>query len=458
MSIANRVSVSQPRLSGTVILEPSKSLSNRALIIRSLCDQPFDIHHLSASDDTVVLQKMLSSKESKLFAGHAGSSFRFMVARLCLGFSEVVLEATPQLSRRPIGPLVRALQNLGADISYLKKDGFPPLLIKPSAAFGVKSNEVTLHAGVSSQYISAMLMIAPCLPNGLTIHLTEDPVSVSYVHMTMRMMEYFGITTSFIGNTIRIEPGKYVTKGIAIEGDWSAASYFYSCAALAESATIEIEGLNELSLQGDQVVRLIYEGLGVTTHFHEKGITLVKTKAEAKAKAEAKEAKAIGFKYDFTSCPDLAQTVMVTLAGLGIKGELSGLKTLRIKETDRIAAMQTELARVKTVLEVQEKDGNISCKLFGKAKWKDRANFNTYEDHRMAMAFAPLACIHPITIKNPQVVSKSYPGFWKDMATIGVKSEPLTLRRPPGKSPVKELATDSRKSKRPKHLGSKKNR
>jgi len=427
MSIANRVSVPQPRLSGTVILEPSKSLSNRALIIRSLCDQPFDIHHLSASDDTVVLQKMLSSKDSKLFAGHAGSSYRFMLARLCLGKSEVVLEATPQLSRRPIGPLVRALQNLGADISYLKKDGFPPLLIKPSAAFGVKANEVKLHAGVSSQYISAILMIAPCLPNGLTLHLTEDPVSVSYVHMTLRMMEYFGITTSFVGNTIRIEPGKYVAKEISIEGDWSAASYYYSCAALAESATIEIEGLNELSLQGDQVVRLIYEELGVTTHFHEKGITLNKAKAKAKDEAKVKE-KAMEFKYDFTSCPDLAQTVMVTLAGLGIKSELSGLKTLRIKETDRIAAMQTELARVKTILEVHEKDGNISCKLFGKAKWKDRANFNTYEDHRMAMAFTPLACLHPIMIKNPDVVSKSYPGFWRDMETIGVKSERLKIK------------------------------
>jgi 3-phosphoshikimate 1-carboxyvinyltransferase len=431
MSIANRVSVPQPRLSGTVILEPSKSLSNRALIIRSLCDQPFEIHHLSTSDDTVVLQKMLSATDSKLFAGHAGSSYRFMVARACLGKSEVVLEATPQLSRRPIGPLVRALQNLGADITYLKKDGFPPLSIKPSADFGVKSNEVTLHAGISSQYISAILMIAPCLPNGLTLHLTEDPVSVSYVHMTLRMMEYFGITTSFTGNTIRIEPGHYVAKEIAIEGDWSAASYYYSCAALAESATIEIEGLKELSLQGDQVVRLIYEGLGVTTHFHEKGITLIKVKAKVKAKTEAipeAKVKADLFQYDFSSCPDIAQTVMVTLAGLGIKSELSGLKTLRIKETDRIAAMQTELARVKTGLEVKEQDGNISCKLFGKAKWKDRANFNTYEDHRMAMAFTPLACLHPIMIKNPDVVSKSYPGFWRDMESIGVKSDRIKVK------------------------------
>jgi len=423
MTIANRVTVPQPRLRGSVILEPSKSLSNRALIIRSLCDTPFEIHYLSTSDDTVVLQKMLSSTDPKLYAGHAGSSYRFMVARACVENREVVLEASPQLSRRPIGPLVRALQNLGADITYLNKEGFPPLAIKPSSSFGIQSNEATLHAGTSSQYISALLMIAPLLPNGLTLHLTDDPVSVSYVHMTLRLMEYFGITTSWTGNNIRIEPGKYVAKDIAIEGDWSAAAYYYSCAALAESATIEIEGLNELSLQGDQVVRLMYEGLGVATHFHEKGITLIKAKAEAKAKA-----KVVEFKYDFTLCPDLAQTVMVTLSGLGIKGELTGLKTLRIKETDRIAAMKTELARVKTELEVHEKDGNISCKLYGRAKWKDRANFNTYEDHRMAMAFTALACLNPITIKNPEVVSKSYPGFWRDMEAIGVKSEKLKVK------------------------------
>jgi len=447
MTIANRISVPQPRLSGSIILEPSKSLSNRALIIRSLCDVPFKIHHLSSCDDTVVLQKMLSSTESKLYAAHAGSSYRFMIARACLGKREVVLEASPQLSRRPIGPLVRALQNLGADITYLNKDGFPPLSINPSASFGTKTNEVTLHAGVSSQYISALLMVAPCLPNGLTLHLNEDPVSVSYVHMTLRMMEYFGITTSWTGNTIRIEPGKYIAKDISIEGDWSSASYYYSCAALAESATIEIEGLNELSLQGDQVVRLIYEGLGVTTHFHDKGITLVKEKVKNKTWQ---------FQYDFSSCPDIAQTVMVTLAGMGIKAELSGLKTLRIKETDRIAAMQAELSRVKTTLEVHEQDGNISCTLSGRAKWKDRANFNTYEDHRMAMAFTPLACLHPITIKNPLVVSKSYPGFWKDMESIGVKSEVLTFRKPVRKSPVKELKADDKKSKRPKHLGRKK--
>lgn len=435
MKLAHRISVAQPNLNGSIVLEPSKSLSNRALIIQSLCKSPFEIQHLSTSDDTRVLEKMLSSSETKLYAGHAGSSYRFMVARACLGNKEVTLEASPQLSRRPIGPLVRALQKLGADITYLNKEGFPPLLIKPSQDFGKKTNEVTLQAGISSQYISALVMIAPLLPGGMTLHLTGDPVSVSYVQMTLSVMEYFGIKANWSGNTLRVEPGEYQSKNISIEGDWSAASYFYSLAALSESATIEIEGLNEVSLQGDSVVRSIYENLGVSTRFHEKGIVIIKAKDKRKP-SETGDAIRLGpgagnkevFQYDFTLCPDIAQTVMVTLAGMGIKGELSGLKTLRIKETDRIAAMQTELARVKTTLEVHEKDGDISCKLFGKAKWKDRANFDSYEDHRMAMAFTPLACLHPIIIKDPDVVSKSYPGFWNDMETCGVKSEKIKVK------------------------------
>jgi 3-phosphoshikimate 1-carboxyvinyltransferase len=419
MALASRITVPQPRLNGSIQLEPSKSLSNRALIIRSLCDQPFDIHNLSTSDDTMVLQKMLTDKGPRLYAGHAGSSFRFMVARACLGEEEITLEASPQLSRRPIGPLVRALQQLGANIRYLGKEGFPPLAIQPSSALGTKINEILLQAGISSQYISALLMIAPMLPKGLSLRLVDDPVSASYVQMTIRMMEHFGINAVWEGQTIHVPSGKYAAKPITMEGDWSSASYFYSCAALAESATMEINGLNELSIQGDQVVRLIYERFGVATHFHDNGITLVKG-GEKKAERQ--------FEFDFTDCPDIAQTVMVTLAGLGIQGNLTGLKTLRIKETDRLLAMKTELARVKTMLEEKEEGHNLSCTITGKARWKDRANFNTYEDHRMAMAFTPLACLHPIVIRNPDVVSKSYPGFWRDMATMGVKSEKIKVK------------------------------
>ncbi len=414
-----RISCPQPQLKGTVILEPSKSISIRALIIRSLCRDKFNIYQLGTSDDTVVLEKMLATDSDVLYGGHAGSSYRFMIARVALGDREITLDASEQLRRRPIGPLVKALQTLGADISYVNKEGFPPLKIRPSTKIGKETNEVTLQAGISSQYVSALLMIAPCLPNGLVIHLADDPVSVPYIRMTLSMMEWFGIGHQWIDNIITIEPGQYVGKDFTVEADWSAASYFYSAVALAEQAEIRIEGTLEKSLQGDAVVKNIYELFGVETVFNEKGMIIKKKSDHEKIKE---------FNYDFSPCPDIAQTVMVTMAGLGIKGALSGLRTLRIKETDRITAMQTELARVKTTIETKTEGSDIICKLYGKAKWKDKGKFNTYEDHRIAMSFTPLACLHPIVIRDPEVVSKSYPGFWKDMEAIGLKLERVNVK------------------------------
>jgi len=419
MPIVNRLSLPQQKLSGTVILEPSKSISNRALVIRSLCKEPFEIHRLSSSDDTDALIAMLASTDDVLYSGHAGSSYRFMVARACLGDREVTIDASEQLRRRPIGPLVKALQTLGADITYLNKEGFPPLNVKPVKGLGKKVNEVTLQAGISSQYLTALLLIAPMLPKGLTVHLTGEPVSASYIQMTLAMMEYFGVPHQWTDNTISIEHGEYKAKDYSVEGDWSSASYLYSMAALAESAEISIEGLKTDSIQGDVVTKDIYAQLGVETTITENGILIQKKGIKEKLKE---------FKFDFSRCPDIAQTVMVTLAGLGIKGVLSGLQTLRIKESDRIMAMYTELERVKTKLLVKEEADNLTVIVVGKAKWKDRAKFNTYEDHRMAMAFVPLGCIHPVIIKDPDVVSKSYPGFWKDIESIGMKCEKMKVK------------------------------
>ncbi len=418
MSTIYRVSCAQLKLKGTIILEPSKSISNRVLIIQSLCKEPFTIHNLSKSDDTVVLQKMLSADSEKLYSGHAGSSYRFMAARAALGNSEIVLDASEQLRHRPVGTLVKALQTLGADITYVNKEGFPPLRIKP-ATLGKDVHEVTLQAGISSQYTSALLMIAPCLPQGLTIHLADDPVSLPYIKMTLAIMEWFGATHEWEGNTITVKHSEYLAKDFTVEGDWSAASYYYSAVALAEKGEIQIEGVSEKSLQGDSVVKDIYHQFGVETIFNEKGIMIKKIANHEKIKE---------FSYNFSACPDITQTVMVTMAGLGIKGTLSGLRTLRIKETDRIVAMQTELARVKTTLEISEEGSDVSCKLYGKARWKDKAKFNTYDDHRMAMCLTPLACIHPIVIRDPEVVSKSYPGFWKDMNAVGVMSERVKMK------------------------------
>lgn len=417
MTFAYRVSCPGREVSGTIMLEPSKSISNRALLIRSFCPEPFDIDHLSTSDDTHALMTMLSSDAEVLYSGHAGSSYRFMVAKACLGEKEVTLDASEQLRRRPIGPLVRALQSLGADITYLNKEGFPPLRIRPTNDLGSLENEVTLQAGISSQYVTALLLIAPYLKNGLTVHLSGTPVSVSYIHMTLSMMAYFGVPHSWTGDTIRIEPGAYQGRPFTVEGDWSAASYYYSMVALAEKGDVMLKGLYPDSIQGDAVLATLYDQLGVETIFTPDGVHLRK-----KILAD----KRVGFQHDFTLCPDIAQTVMVTLAGLGMRGELRGLRTLRIKETDRIAAMQAELARVKTQITVQEEGENLQCRLEGKARWKDdRAKFNTYEDHRMAMAFTPLACIQPVIIRDPDVVSKSYPGFWKDTASVGLKIEKI---------------------------------
>lgn len=416
MSIAYRISCPQPNLSGTIILEPSKSISNRVLIIHSLCKDDFQIHRLSKSDDTDALVKMLTTDKDVLYSGHAGSSYRFMVARACLGDKEVKLDASEHLRRRPIGPLVKALQTLGADISYLNKEGFPPLQIKPTKELGKTVNEIHLQAGVSSQYVSALLMIAPHLPKGLILHLVDDPVSIPYIRMTLEVMRWFGVDHTWNENIITIEPSEYKARDFSVEGDWSAASYYYSMAALSHEADLMIEGLSEKSLQGDSVVKEIFEQFGVETIFNENGIHL-------KKKPDAPRPKEVS--YNFSDYPDLAQTVMVTLAGLGIKGILWGLKTLRIKETDRITAMQSELVKVKTSLEIREAGNDVECILTGKAKWKDKAKFNTYDDHRMAMSLAPLACLNPIIIRNPEVVSKSYPGFWKDIGKIGIVYEPV---------------------------------
>ncbi|MEO5906076.1 MAG: 3-phosphoshikimate 1-carboxyvinyltransferase, partial [Saprospiraceae bacterium] len=384
MSIVYRLSCPQPKLSGTIVLEPSKSISNRVLIIQSLCLEPFKINRLSQSDDTDALIKMLKSEKEVLYSGHAGSSYRFMLARLCLGDKEIKLDASEQLRRRPIGPLVKALQTLGADITYLNKEGFPPLLIKPVKDFGKNVHEISLQAGVSSQYVSALLMIAPLLPQGLKLHLIDDPVSLPYIRMTLEVMKWFGTEYEWIDNTITIPHGKYVAREYTVEGDWSAASYFYSMTALAQEAEIKIEGLYQESLQGDSAVQEIFTHLGVETTFHENGIQLKKIGLQHRPKE---------VRYDFSKNPDIAQTVMVTLAGLGVKGILSGLKTLRIKETDRILAMQTELAKVRAKVEVKEENEDITCIVTGRVKWKDKAKFNTYEDHRMAMSLTPLACI-----------------------------------------------------------------
>ncbi len=395
-------------LKGEISLPGSKSIANRALIIQALCDEPFEISNLSSAKDTRTLLKLLESSENTLDAGPAGTTFRFMTAYLSLQVGTQILTGSERMKQRPIGVLVEALNELGTNIEYLDKEGYPPLRIHPSESIG-KKNEISVAADISSQYISALLMIAPQLPEGLTIHFKGEPVSLPYIRMTLNMMAFFGIRYEENRYSITVFPQKYQAKDFGVEADWSAASYYYALAAISDEAELRINGLFEQSLQGDSVIAKISELFGVTTDFHDKYIILRKGK---------KISLPSHFEYDFTECPDIAQTVAVICAALGISAKFEGLKTLRIKETDRIDALKQELAKTKVIITPHSTEQGEGMDINGKCI-VDAPCFSTYEDHRMAMALAPLALLSPIEIEEPEVVVKSYPDFWKDLESLG---------------------------------------
>lgn len=400
-------------LTGEITLAGSKSISNRALIIRALSGADFPIHKLANAKDTVLLEALLESTENTLDAGAAGTTFRFLTAYLSMQPGEQVLTGTERMKQRPIGVLVAALRQLGADISYLEEKGYPPLHIGAPDGFG-KTNAIAIAADTSSQYISALLMLAPILPEGLRLTLEGQIVSRPYIEMTLALMAYFGVEHTWEGQTIAVAPQAYQGRPFTVEADWSAASYYYAMAAIAPSAELQLNGLFEHSVQGDAVLAEMMADFGVETHFNEAGVTLVKA-AGAEVPAE--------FSWDFLKCPDLAQTLAVCCAALGTSGTFCGLETLRIKETDRIVALQQELQKVNAnLIELPPTGERTYYQTQGKTLFRDTPTFATYEDHRMAMAFAPLAMQHPIKIKEPDVIVKSYPDFWKDLKKIGFEA------------------------------------
>ncbi len=332
-----KIQITHPsrKLQGEITLPGSKSIANRSLIIRALCGEDFEIENLSSAKDTQNLIELLASKEEILDAGPAGTTFRFMTAYLSLQEGTRILTGSERMKQRPIGVLVEALKGLGADIEYLENEGYPPLKIHSPKSLGQVS-EISMAADISSQYISALLMIAPTLPKGLQINFQGEPVSLPYIRMTLRMMEYFGIKYQEGKTSIRVFPGRYKARPFKVEADWSAASYYFSLAALANEADVQVNGLFEESHQGDSVMAEIGKSFGLQTAFNTKGIRITKQKTEIDSH----------FSWDFTECPDIAQTVAVICGGLGISAEFSGLKTLRIKETDRISALRIELAKV----------------------------------------------------------------------------------------------------------------
>ena len=390
-----------------IVIPGSKSESNRLLILSSLFKK-LSLENISNSDDTNYLLKALSSKSSTIDIGHAGTAMRFLTSYFSLTTKkEIVLSGSQRMHNRPIKILVDSLREIGASIHYIDKEGYPPLLIKPSELI---SKNLIIDSSTSSQYISSLLLIAPKISGGLKIQLTGRETSKPYIDMTISLLKKLGVEITTTDNQIsvcelqKIEPKKHY-----IESDWSSASYFYSVVALAKIGyTLKLSKFSFKSLQGDSKVADIYKSFGVKTTYKDDLVILKKV-----------ESNTDKFSFDLSSNPDLAQTICVTCLGLGIKCNLTGLHTLKIKETDRLLALKKELSKFN--LKVIINDDSIS---FDNVDFlKPNVVIETYDDHRMAMSFACLATKVKIIIKDPKVVSKSYSSFWSDLERIAIYSE-----------------------------------
>ena len=392
-------------IKATIQLPASKSISNRALIINALAESNCTPNNLSDCDDTRVMIKALTQDEETIDIMAAGTAMRFLTAYLSVTPGERIITGTTRMQQRPIQILVNALRELGAEISYTNNEGFPPLHIK---GVELKGNEITLKGNVSSQYISALLMIGPALKNGLTLHLSGEIISRPYINLTLQLMQDFGAKAAWTSSdSISVAPQPYTSIPFTVESDWSAASYWYQIAALSPKTEIELLGLFRNSYQGDSRGAEVFSRLGITTEFTTKGVKLKKT---GKAPERLEE--------DFIDIPDLAQTFVVTCALMNIPFRFTGLQSLKIKETDRIAALKNELKKLGYV--IKEENDSILMWNGERCEPEETPVIATYEDHRMAMAFAPAIISHPtMQIADPQVVTKSYPGYWKDLKQAG---------------------------------------
>ena len=391
-------------LKGTVNhLPASKSISNRVLIMNALAGSGSLLHNLSDANDTQLMLKLVDSMEREIDVEDAGTTMRFLTAYFSITGKQKIMTGTSRMKERPIGILVDALRVLGAEIRYLEKDEYPPIELLGFAK--QRKTSIDIRGDVSSQFISALMMVAPVLPEGLTLNLTGKIGSRPYIEMTASLMKEFGVTTDFRESTIHIKPQPYKATSYTVESDWSAASYWFAFTAMAERAEIALPRLMPRSLQGDSVIAGIMKNLGVEATAENGLLKLTKTTITH------------DIRWDFTHCPDLAQTVAVVCAAKGITGVFTGLESLRIKETDRIAALQQELRKIGADL----KEDSSHWTLVPSKQLPSGASFQTYKDHRMAMAFAPLVTCMDVTIENPGVVKKSYPRFWDDLKEFGLK-------------------------------------
>jgi len=389
-------------IKGTVAISGSKSESNRLLLLQNIFPNIL-LKNLSNSDDTKHLVKALSSKDKIIDIGHAGTAMRFLTAYFSVKEGrEIILTGSNRMQNRPIEILVEALRSIGADIQYVDKVGFPPLLIKGK---NLTKKKLKINGNVSSQYISALLLIACSLENGLEFELLGKITSIPYLKMTLTLLNDLDVVTTWKDNIITVEPKKQIdNKVITVESDWSSASYFYSLVALSEKAEITLTSFKHNSIQGDSSLKEIYKHFGVITKFEDGSIILTK-----KDNSNLKP-----LNIDLINSPDLAQTVAVTCFGLGIACNLTGLHTLKIKETDRLVALYKELRKLGADIEVSTESLHL------KASHKINRNIaiDTYNDHRMAMAFAPLAIKVPMTINDAEVVTKSFTSFWTDFEGV----------------------------------------
>ncbi len=400
----------KPLINKAIKITGSKSETNRSLLLQALFPN-VNIQNLSNSDDGAVMQKGLKTVSGKVDIHHAGTAMRFLTAYFASQEGKkVILTGSKRMQERPIKVLVEALRELGAEIDYVKERGYPPIKITGKK---LDKSKVSLPANISSQYISALLLIAPSLENGLELELVGKITSVPYIKMTLALLEQIGVNTQFEGNTIKIDAKNQIEKTtLVVESDWSSASYFYSVVALCEVGTeIKLSSYKENSLQGDSVLAEIYRDFGVETSFSANEITIAKTA----------HPQLPTITYDLANAPDIAQTMAVTCLGLGMGCHLTGLHTLPIKETDRLAALKTELTKLGAKVAIDAESITIKPT---KAITSGVA-IDTYHDHRMAMAFAPLALRTTLVINDAMVVSKSYPDYWKDLGILGFVEEEL---------------------------------
>ena len=390
----------------SVNLPASKSVNNRLLILSALSNGKVVLNNLSQSDDSQIMFKLLNSKESTKNTGHAGTVMRFLTAFYSIQSGEILLTGSERMKNRPITELVNALKKIGAKIEYTEKEGFPPLKINGRKLDGGK---IKIDSGISSQYISALMMIGSLLEKGLEIELIGNTISLSYIDLTIGLLQKVGIDASRQNKIIQIKKSTFKEIKMDVESDWSSASYWYSLVGLSDGIEIVLPGLIEESMQGDVEIRNIFSKLGVATSISAEGIVLTKIKQKENF-----------LEYDFRNIPDMVQSFIPYCIAKNIRFQFSGCRTLRIKETDRILALSNEFKKFGVNLKYSEDGEHISWNGKSKADWSKSVVIDTYDDHRMALGLAPLCIMAKgLSINHPDVVSKSYPSYWDDLREIG---------------------------------------